>query len=483
MQATTRSLLAALTAASLLSAQNAPQNITLMSKLTNGAQQYAAVWGYTDPVTNREFAVVGAFNGTWIVDTTDPANPVTITTLTAGSTTSSNQWREMTGYKQYVYSVSEAQAGIRVIDMSIPTSPVDKGLVHTADWSNTHSIHCDPDAGRIYPCGTNKGMFILDATADPVNLPILGVYTTTYVHETFCRRNRGYFAHINAGTSSGLRIANITNPAAIVSLSLTKTPFQAPATSGATHNAWVTDDDRIMVTTGENANAKVGVYDIANPAAPVLKSTYWVAGAIDHDVFGIGRTAFLAYYTDGIHILDISNPTVPRRIAYYDTHALATAVYDGSWGVYPYTDSGIVYASDIHNGLFCLRVDNGHMNRYGDGVAGVNGVPRIQFDGASPMVDAAAMELRVSKLDPNAPFKLVLSAGKGSTTVFGVTIHVDLNNVIVLSGTADANGKATIPLPVPNDPGLGNGKVYMQVLSTSGSGFIASRGHWFGIVP
>ena len=53
----------------------------------------------------------------------------------------------------------------------------------------------------------------------------------------------------------------------------------------------------------------------------------------------------------------------------------------------------------------------------------------------------------------------------------------------VLSGTADANGKATIPLPVPNDPGLGNGKIYMQVLSTSGSSFIASRGPWFGIVP
>ena len=55
----------------------------VLSNLTNGAQQYAAVWGYTDPATNREFAIVGAYNGTWIVETTNPSNPVTITTIAA----------------------------------------------------------------------------------------------------------------------------------------------------------------------------------------------------------------------------------------------------------------------------------------------------------------------------------------------------------------------------------------------------------------
>lgn len=477
------SLLAALATTLPLTAQNPPQNMTLMANVTNGALSYAAVWGYTAP-DGREFAIVGAYNGTWIVETTNPASPVTIATIPAGSTSTNNEWREMTSYGNYVYSVSEAQAGVRVIDMSNPSTPVDKGLVHSADWRNCHSIHCDPEAGRIYPCGTSSGMWILDAAANPLTLPSLGKYgsgTSTYVHETYCRRNKGYFAHVYVGT---LRIANISNPAAITTIATVQTPFQSPLTQGWTHNAWVTDDDKIMVTTGEDLNAKFGVYDITNPATPVLKSTYYTPGHIGHDAFGIGRTIYLSYYKDGVHVLDVSDPTNPRRIAYFDTsNGSWTDPWHGDWGVYPYSDSGIIYLSDIENGLYVVRMDAGHMNRYGTGTAGANGVPRIQFDGASPMVGASAMELRLSKLDANSPFALVLSSGQASLPFQNITVHVDLNNAAVLTGTADANGKATIPLPVPNDPNLGNGKVYMQVVGTSGGALTSSRGHWFGIVP
>lgn len=483
MQHRSLSLLATLVASASLFAQNPPQNTTLLANLTNGALSYASVWGYTAP-DGREFAVVGAYNGTWIVETTNPSAPVTIATIPAGSTSTNNEWREMTSYGSYIYSVSEAQAGVRVIDMTNPSTPVDKGLVHSADWRNCHSIHCDPETGRIYPCGTSSGMWILDAASNPLTLPSLGKYgsgTATYVHETYCRRNKGYFAHVYVGT---LRIANITNPAAITTIATLQTPFQAPITQGWTHNAWVTDDDKTMVTTGEDLNAKFGVYDITNPAAPVLKSTYFTPGYIGHDAFGIGRTIFLSYYRDGVHVLDVSNPSAPRKIAYFDSSSGAFSnEWHGCWGVYPYSDSGIVYLSDIENGLYVLRIDNGHMNRYGTGTAGTGGVPRIQFDGASPMVGAAAMELRLSKLDPNSPFALVVSGAQASVPFQNITIQVDLTNPVIVSGVADANGKATIPMPVPNDPGLGNGKIYMQVIGTSGGSLTASRGHWFGIVP
>ena len=470
------SLLAAvLTAALSLHAQSAPVNMTLLSKLTNGASSYAAVWGYTAP-DGREFAVVGAFNGTWIVETTDPKNPVSITTIPAGSTGSYNQWREMTGYGNHIYSVSEAQAGIRVIDMTNPTVPVNLGLVHSAVWANTHSIHCDPDQGRIYACGTNKGMYILDAKANPAAPPILGTFSTKYVHEAFVRRGKGYLAEIYS--PGNIRIVNASNPAALATLSLTATP-------GAwTHNAWVTNDDQQMVTTGEDPAGKVALYDISNPAAPVLKQSYSFTGHIDHDVFGLGRTIFCSYYTDGVHVLDISNPAVPiKRIASYDTSTMPGPNYHGCWGVYPYTDSGVIYLSDIENGLYVVQCDVGHMNRYGKGTAGTNGVPRATFDGASPMVGAAACRLELANLEPNAPFVLVLGGGTANIPVLGITVLVDLNGAALVSGTADAQGKATMPLPIPANPGLATGKIYAQIVAAKGSGLIASRGMWFGIAP
>jgi hypothetical protein len=42
------------------------------------------VWGWTDPVTGREYALMGRTTGTSFVDVTDPANPVYLGTLCLG---------------------------------------------------------------------------------------------------------------------------------------------------------------------------------------------------------------------------------------------------------------------------------------------------------------------------------------------------------------------------------------------------------------
>ncbi len=62
--------------------------------------------------------------------------------------------------------------------------------------------------------------------------------------------------------------------------------------------------------------------------------------------------AYVAYYTKGLRILDISDPTDIEEIGYYDTHASASAsdpdkVWSGSWGVYPFFDTGVILVSDL----------------------------------------------------------------------------------------------------------------------------------------
>ena len=84
-----------------------------------------------------------------------------------------------------------------------------------------------------------------------------------------------------------------------------------------------------------------------------------------HNPFVKGDTLFISYYEDGVQVFDISNPLVPKRIAYYDTYTAQNGLgYDvpahdwkGAWGVYPYLPSGCILASDITQGLFTFKVD------------------------------------------------------------------------------------------------------------------------------
>ena len=449
-----------------LGAQNTPYNVTLLANTVGNKFVFAAVWGYTAP-DGREYAIVGEQNSTWILDCTNPSAPIEIATIPGPS----SNWREMTSYGSSIYSGSEHHGGVRVIDMSNPALPVDKGYIHANDWPNSHTLSIDSDTGRLYVNGTNNGQFICDAAADPVNLPILGVNVLSYVHDCYVRHGRAYLAEIANGR---VRIANPTT-IPFTTFSTTTTP------GGFTHSAWATDDDKLCLTTDENNSGYLQVYDTRNPSAPQALASYALPGHIVHNVYGHGRTAYLACYTDGFHMVDVGNAaTTIKQLAYYDTSAIGSG-FAGAWGCYPWTDSGVVYVSDMQRGLFVLRVERGAMNRYGAGTAGPLGVPRAHFDGGSAMIDSPNFRLELSNLTPNAPFALVLSDNQANLPLLNVTLHVDPTNPIVISGTADAQGMASVPIPIPNDPGLTQGKVYAQILTSNGNQLAASRGMWFGI--
>jgi hypothetical protein len=57
---------------------------------------------------------------------------------------------------------------------------------------------------------------------------------------------------------------------------------------------------------------------------------------------------------DGTRVLDISDPTNPVEVGYFDTSDL-TGLYDGNWGTYAYLPSGYIISSDRNNGLFIFE--------------------------------------------------------------------------------------------------------------------------------
>jgi choice-of-anchor B domain-containing protein len=460
-----------------LPAQNL--NMTLLKSWDRASNlTYNDIWGYTAP-DGREFAYVGETRGIWIVETTDGANPVQRAWWSAPS----SSWRDFTSYKQYAYAATEnkQQRGFRVIDMSNPDAPVDVGYVQTATMISAHNVSCDPATGLIYFSGSNQGVAIYDAKANPLNPPLIANWQTTYTHDICVRRGRGYFS---IGSSYQVRILDISGlpiSTAMPTIGNCNTP------GGYAHNAWISEDDQLLVATDEIARGSVSphmtVWDVSNPANPNKVGDYDLGSAsIAHNAFLIGRTAFMSYYTDGIHMIDLADPTNPTRIGNWDTSTVSGG-YAGAWGCYPFADSGLIYGSDMQNGLFILQADCGAMNRYGTGTPGSTGTPRARFDGASPKVGAAKLRFEIEHLEPNRNFWMAISVGKGTGNVLGAQINVDLfNGAIIGPIQATASGTASVAAPVPNNAGIGGGKVYFQVFGDRGDGTLtASRGMWTGI--
>ncbi|MEE2888531.1 MAG: choice-of-anchor B family protein [Planctomycetota bacterium] len=458
---------------SLLASLPAQPRVIPVKVITrSGSPGYNDCWGYTTP-DKRDFALLGDSEGIMLVEATDENN----ITQKGWWTASRNDWRDFTNYKQYLYSVSEGHRGIRVIDMSNPDRPVDRGYVARSSVTHAHNISVDPDSGKLYLSGTNQGVAIFDAKANPLNPRFVGTWRTEYVHDICARRGKAYFA---AGSSGYVRILDATKSPTLSLLGSGLTP------GNYTHNCWVSEDDKVLCVTDEIGGGPphMTIWDISNPRTPVKKGDYIVGTHTVHNVFTIGRTAYMSHYLDGFHVADLADLSKPLRIGHYDTSG-QLGLYNGCWGVYPFSDNGLVYASDMQRGLFVFKIITGHMNRYGKGTTGSNGkIPFARFDGSSPRVNATKLTFDVEGLLPNARFVFAYSNAKGNARVLGVDVNIDLSNFWMIHLQADASGTAVIPAPIPNNPQLDRATVYFQIFGEDKGkplGFSASRGMWAGI--
>lgn len=445
-------------------------NTTLLQNWTrtSTATSYSDVWGYTAP-DGREFAFIGDSAGISILDATDPTNIKSLGFYPVSAT--SYATRDYTSVGRFIYAVSDYHRGIRVFEIQANGLPKDHGFVQTTTIARAHNIRSDPATGYLYV--VEGGVSIFDASQTPTNPKLLA--RTLGAHDLCVRRGKAY---LFAGRDT--QILDIRNPLNIQRLGVC-------SSTGYHHSGWISEDDKILCITHETLNVPVTIWDVTDPTKPSLLSKFRpvTTSSIAHNAYIIGRTMYMSYYIHGFHMVDLADPTKPVKIANYNTSTVTTAGFRGAWGVYPFQDSGVIYVSDMQNGFFAIQVNCGHMNRFGTGTAGTTGVPRARFDGASPKVDAGKLRIEVENLEPSRSFWLVAAAGPAPSplTLLGAKVHVDLTTAVLVGPiTADANGKGSVPVPVPNNPGLGNAKVHFQLFSHRQNGTLtSSRGMWAGI--
>jgi hypothetical protein len=76
-----------------------------------------------------------------------------------------------------------------------------------------------------------------------------------------------------------------------------------------------------------------------------------------------GERAFVAYYQDGLRVLDLHDPGRPVKIAHFHTWpgpvaGYGSGFYEGAIGVDFDPETSAVYLVDTHRGLFVLSVDS-----------------------------------------------------------------------------------------------------------------------------
>ncbi len=334
-------------------------------------------WGWTDPTTNKEYALMGMNNGTVFVDITNTENLVYLGKLPTA--TGNSIWRDIKVYQNHAFIVSEASGhGMQVFDLTRLRSVTSAPETFTADayytgFGKAHNIVINETSGYAYAVGTSSfggGAHFVNIQ-DPLNPVAAGGYATDgYSHDaqvvTYNGPDTDYSGmEILIGSNTDeVVIADISDKSNPTSIST----FNYP-NIGYTHQGWFTEDQRYFIVGDELdelyglvSNTRMLIFDLLDLDNPVLLSTYnGPTEAIDHNGYVNGNTYYLANYRAGVRMHDISNIAAGTmtETGFFDTFPSSnSSAFNGVWNVYPYFASGNIVVSDIEGGMFIIKKNN-----------------------------------------------------------------------------------------------------------------------------
>ena len=339
------------------------------------------LWGWTDSETGREIAIVGRTDGTAFVDLTDPYNPVMLGNLPKTPGSRSAIWRDMKVYADHAYIVADGagEHGVQVFDLrrlrDVSGEPVTfEPDFHYDGIASAHNIVINPETPFAYVVGASGGgetcgggLHMLDLS-EPASPVFAGCFADTntgrrgtgYSHDAQCvvyhgpdEEYRGREICLGSNEDA-LSIADVTDKDNPVAISFATYPHAAYA-----HQGWLTDDHRFFYMNDEGdepqglvEGTRTLIWDLEDLDEPFLAAEYIAETPdTDHNLYILGNLMYQSNYGAGLRILDITDPTDPVEIAFFDNSPYGGA----SWSNYPYFKSGVVVMTSTGDGLFIVR--------------------------------------------------------------------------------------------------------------------------------
>ena len=162
-------------------------------------QPLSDVWGYTAP-DSSEYALVGTFTGTSIVNISDPENPEEVQFVQGAIST----WYDIKTWQHYAYVVNETAGGLLIIDLSDLPNSIDTTSWRGMGLATAHNIFIDEN-GFAYVLGANVqngGAIIIDLNDNPWEPEFAGIYDEGYIHDSFVRGDTMWASEIHNGLLS-----------------------------------------------------------------------------------------------------------------------------------------------------------------------------------------------------------------------------------------------------------------------------------------
>lgn len=352
------------------------------------------VWGWTDPQTGKDYALVARRDGMSFVDVSNPSGPKLIGNLPRTRGVPPSVWRSIKVMNDHAYIVADgANAhGMQVFDLTRlrRTSAVPVVFEPDTTYHNVHSAHnvvADTSSGFLFIVGANGGgetcgggLHMVDAR-HPTRLAFAGCYNDRagsnprgYTHDAQCIayrgpdvRHRGRQICI-ASNETEINIADVTDKSKPVMIGRNSYPNVSYA-----HQGWFDDEQRYfyMNDEGDELDGKVAgtrtiVWDLAKLDDPIVVREYiGPVKASDHNLYVKGNRVYEANYGSGLRVLDITDRVNPREIGFFDSAPLNddsagfSAAQSGAWSNYPFFKSGIVVFTSVREGLFIVKVVDG----------------------------------------------------------------------------------------------------------------------------
>nr|MBA2627998.1 choice-of-anchor B family protein [Gemmatimonadales bacterium] len=359
-----------------------------IAEMGGGASMLNTVWGWTDPQTGKEIAIVGRSNGTSFVDVSNPSRPRYLGDLPKTAEAPATVWREFKVMHNHVFIVSDGAKnhGMQVFDLTRLRTVRGAPQTFTPDVtyrgvSAAHNVAVDSSTGYVYITGANSGgetcgggLHMVNAK-DPKHLTFAGCFQdmgtgfagTGYSHDVQCVLYKGPDARYTGreicfgGNETALSVADVTDKAAPKAIGRATYPD-----FGYIHQGWLTEDQKYLYVNDEldeiQGKAKTGtrtmIFDVSKLDDPVVAGAFiGTTKATDHNLYIRGDRMYQSNYQAGLRIIDISNPLKPSEVGYFDTVPVGDngPGFGGTWNNYPYFKSGTLLVTSGREGLFVLK--------------------------------------------------------------------------------------------------------------------------------
>ena len=324
--------------------------------ITLAGQLLGANWGpgYTFNVrVAGTIAYLIRQDGLHMIETADPEHPVEL-----------GSWRRAgDGYSNDVKILSANGKRYAIIadypsDVVDVTDPTAAHLVAQIPVE-AHTLFTEVRGGKTYAYfGAYDGSCPVFDVTNPEAPVRLSTYQSgaSIVHDLMIDDG---IAYLNAW-EGGFHVVDFTTPTApVVVGKWRQTPTHTSHSSWAMHVG-----GRTIALHGEEAYAAhLDIVDVvpSSPSFMTSIATFKLRDYVSiHNVMAFGNHAYMTYYQDGVRVLDLSDPTNPQQLGYYNTWDpqaayTSSGFFEGSVGLDVDQARKLIFVADSPRGLLILR--------------------------------------------------------------------------------------------------------------------------------